>query len=96
MIYYGGVYHPLVDTLSEEQAFTSPASDHSTEQAKKTEDSEFLMNTQKERHSKIPDTAHVRNMLGTRRSICLMNLEGFAEAGDRNYILFAISRRIFC
>lgn len=27
--------------LSEEQAFTSPASDHSTEQAKRTEDSEW-------------------------------------------------------
>lgn len=41
MIYYGGVDHLLVHTLSEEQAFTSPASDHSTEQAKKPEDSEW-------------------------------------------------------
>lgn len=37
MIYYGGVYHPLVHILSEEQAFISPASDHSIKQAKRRE-----------------------------------------------------------
>lgn len=67
MIYYGGVYHPLVHILSKEQAFTSPASDPSMEQAKRTEGSEWhLFNEhQNERHSKIPHTVlceeYVRN-----------------------------------
>lgn len=54
-------------TSSEEEAFTSPASDYSMEQTKRTEGSEWhLFNEhQKERHSKIPHTVpceeYVRN-----------------------------------
>lgn len=48
MIYYGGVYHPLVHVLSEEQAFISPASGHSIKQAKRIEGcGTFLMNAKR-------------------------------------------------